>query len=73
LRLNELLAAAKALCRTGWMIRGVPEGRRSPWISPAFEAAVLAYMLAQRLLREGAKVSPERAATMGHSVRRLKG
>lgn len=64
MRLNELLAAAKALCRTGWMIRGVPGGEAESVAEHSFEAAVLAYMLAQRLLREGAKVSPERAATM---------
>ncbi|BBD73055.1 phosphohydrolase [Sulfodiicoccus acidiphilus] len=74
MRLERALRASKSLCRTGWMLRGVPGAEAETVAEHSFEAAVLAYFLAEKLAMSGVRVDAERATAvalfhdMGESV-----
>ncbi len=62
--LYDLLTACKELVRTGWMARGVPPAIGESVAEHSWEAAILAYILAEELKKRGAAISSERAAVL---------
>lgn len=64
MKLERLLVGCKNLVRTGWMQRGVPPSIGETVASHSFEAAVIAYVIAQRLKELGQRVDPDHASVI---------
>lgn len=62
--LERVLVGCKNLVRTGWMQRGIPASLGETVAQHSWEAAVLAYYLANKLKEKGVKVNPERASVI---------
>ena len=62
--LGRALRGVVNLARTGWMLRGVPQGEAETVASHSYVAAVIAFELAVEASNRGFKVNPYKAASL---------
>ncbi len=60
----ERIASLKSLVRTGWMQRGIPPSIGETVAAHSFEAAVIAYFLANELKKRGFQLDPYKSAVL---------